>query len=368
MADPKITIRVEGSGLPAGGTDGQVLTRKGGKAAWEDVPGGWTGKKWACVGDSLTAVNDRTDMHYHDYIAERTGITVVNMGSGGTGYKAREEEGRAFYQRVPSVPSDADVVTIFGSGNDIGLMDASDATWENITPTWNTSQYLRADSSGNVADYSGHDTWVVSDLISVNAGDIYRLTAGIQYKKSVLVFYDSAEGFLYQLAPTTDDAYVYTDEIITAPENAAYMRVGNVTTIATFSLEKQTSGSGGLGDPADTGTNTICGCINTTIDNLYAVLPTVQLGIITPTPWSGYPPATEGNKMALYSEALAAICKRRGIPCLDLYHCSGLRPWEESYRELAFSKDEGSGVHPDETGHALIAPRMQAFVDSLLLH
>ena len=37
MADPKITIRVEGSGLPGGGSDGQVLTRRDGKAVWGDL-------------------------------------------------------------------------------------------------------------------------------------------------------------------------------------------------------------------------------------------------------------------------------------------------------------------------------------------
>lgn len=37
MADPKITIKVEGSGLPGGGSDGQVLTRQGGKAVWGDA-------------------------------------------------------------------------------------------------------------------------------------------------------------------------------------------------------------------------------------------------------------------------------------------------------------------------------------------
>lgn len=38
MADPKITIRVEGSGLPGGGADGQVLSRQDGKPVWVDVP------------------------------------------------------------------------------------------------------------------------------------------------------------------------------------------------------------------------------------------------------------------------------------------------------------------------------------------
>lgn len=202
-------------------------------------------KKWVCMGDSLTEKNLRSTLNYHDYIAENTGITVVNMGRSGSGYKRTQDEGFAFYQRISNVPKDADVVTIFGSGNDLKFADM-------------------------------------------------------------------------------------------------------------------------LGTPTDTGTDTICGCINTTIDNLYAVLPTVPLGIISPTPWI-YNQPSNNSTMCRYSEALKEICALRGIPFLDLFHCSGLRPNEKTFRELAYSKDEGNGVHPDETGHKLIAPRIKAFLDSLIM-
>ena len=206
----------------------------------------WEGKKWTCVGDSLTEANSRTTKHYHTYIAENTGITIVNMGASGTGYKRSEENSKAFYQRISNVPTDSDVVTIFGSGNDLG------------------------------------------------------------------------------------------------------------------------SGAA-LGNPTDTGTTTLCGCINTTIDNLYNIMPSVQLGIITPTPWVGYPTSDPNNPMNLYANAIVEICKLRGIPCLDLYHCSNLRPWDATFRTLAYSKDDGNGVHPDETGHKIIASRIKAFIETLLI-
>lgn len=206
----------------------------------------WKGKKWACVGDSLTEKNLRTTKNYHDYVAEATGIEVVNMGRSGTGYARTQDEGYAFYQRISSVPTDADVVTIFGSGNDLG--------------------------------------------------------AGLA-----------------------------------------------------------------LGDPADTGTTTLCGCINTTIDNLIALMPTVSLGIVSPTPWVGSAPSNPACGMALYSKALKTICEYRSIPFLDLYHCSNLRPWTEEGRNACYTKDDGNGVHPDETGHALIAPRFRAFLETLLM-
>ena len=204
----------------------------------------WLGKKWVCVGDSLTESNDRTSKNYHDYVAEKTGITVVNMGKSGSGYMRRNDEGFAFYQRILNVPTDADVVTIFGSGN---------------------------------------DTRFISNL-------------------------------------------------------------GSLT---------------------DTGTETLYGCINTTIDNLYSILPSVQLGIVAPTPWENNTPADNGT-MAQYCQALETVCKNRGIPYLDLFHSSGLRPNDEGFRGLAYSKDEGNGVHPDETGHKMIASQFYALLQSLI--
>ena len=203
----------------------------------------WLGKKWAVIGDSLTEHNGKTTKNYHDYVAESTGITVVNLGKSGTGYKNGGGSSNPFYSRVADVPTDSDVVTIFGSFND-GLTD--------------------------------------------------------------------------------------------------------------------------LGTETDSGTSTIGGCINTTIDSLYAVMPTVQLGIVSPTPWVGANPYNhpEAND---YVELLEKICKRRSIPFLNLYYESNLRPWDSTFRALAYSKDGGNGVHPDETGHALIAPRFEVFLDSLLL-
>ena len=204
----------------------------------------WSDKKWVAVGDSLTEANLRATKNYHDYVAESTGITVVNMGASGTGYLRTHDEGKAFYQRISSVPLDADVITIFGSGNDLA--------------------------------------------------------------------------------------------------------------------------AGELGSVDDTGTSTLCGAINTTLDNLFAILPLAKVGLVTPTPWGSYKPGNN-NAMELYSEAIVQICKNRGIPCLDLYHCSGLRPWDANYLPLAYSRDEGNSVHPDENGHAIIAPRFKAFLETLIM-
>ena len=206
----------------------------------------WKDKKWTVVGDSLTAENDRTDIHYFDYVSEKTGIKVHNMGDSGSGYYAEKDVNTAFYQRISSVPNDSDVITIFGSFND-------------------------------------------------------------------LRFYDH------------------------------------------------------LGTADDTGTDTIGGCINTCLDNLFTALPLANVGIVTPCPWEGANPTDEPNRASAYVDLIKAICTKRGIPCLDLFHCSQLRPWDAAYRALCYSKDEGNGTHPDETGHRILAPQFENFLNQLLL-
>lgn len=203
------------------------------------------GKKWTCLGDSLTEHNLRTTMNYHDYIADETGITVYNLGHSGCGYAKVGGNGQTFADQAANIPNDTDVITIFGSGNDKS---------------------------------SGLD----------------------------------------------------------------------------------------LGTATDTGTTTICGCINATLDVVYANHPTIPLGVITPTPWASSEPSDGVTAMSQYCEKLIEICNLRGIPCLDLYHCSNLHPTDTDFRPLAYSHDDGDGVHPDETGHAIIAPRIRQFLFSLI--
>ena len=210
----------------------------------------WSHLKWACMGDSLTEVNIRTTKRYFDYVQDKTGIQVVNMGVSGSGYKKMEDSNQAFYQRIVNVPTDCDVVTFFGSGND--------------------------------------------------------------------------------------------------------------------------GGTGELGDPSDTGTTTICGCINTALDNLYEVMPTVQVGVVSPTPWGHQNPENENCFMFQYSNALKAICQRRGIPFLDLYRLSGFRTMKNGVinaetHDLLFSKDPvGNNTHPNELGHKIMSSHFYAFLQSLI--
>ena len=230
--------------LSKNGTSGlSLIGLKTTSASADSYSNKWSGKKWAVVGDSMTALSDKATKQYFNYIAEATGITVVNMGVSGSGYKAMSDTNQAFYQRILNVPADSDVVTIFGSFND---------------------------------------------------------------------------------------------------------------------------GVSNLGTASDTGTTTVAGCINTTIDNLYSVIPTVQLGIVSSPPIIGSNPYNHSEANA-NPDLLEAICKRRSIPFMNLYYESNLRPWDSSFLPLVYSKDGGNGVHPDETGHKILASRFHGFLESLII-
>lgn len=81
----------------------------------------WSGLKWYVIGDSLTdpAGGVHTSKFYYEYIQEKTGIQVIVDGLGGTGYHAGVSTNRRFADRVANIPADVDIVTIFGSGNDV---------------------------------------------------------------------------------------------------------------------------------------------------------------------------------------------------------------------------------------------------------
>lgn len=217
----------------------------------------FSGKKWVVVGDSLTEENSTTTKHYFDYVAEDTGIETVNMGVGGTGYMRGKNTSQAFYQRISSIETDADVVTIFGSFNDL-----------------------------------------------------------------------------------------------------------NYPALGFNSMEEA------LGNYDDDTDATISGCINLTIENLQTAIPLVRLGIVAPCPWASTRPFQ--NNALMYVDRLKKIAEYHSIPFLDLWRGSNLRPWDADFRALAYTKDTGQdgnpvGTHPDETGHAILAPKFEAFLDELII-
>lgn len=80
----------------------------------------WAGKTWNVIGDSITEHNFRTTKNYHDYITDKIGCTVNNYGVSGTGWRTPSATGgtNAIYQRLESINTSADLITVFAGTND----------------------------------------------------------------------------------------------------------------------------------------------------------------------------------------------------------------------------------------------------------
>ena len=114
-----------------------------------------------------------------------------------------------------------------------------------------------------------------------------------------------------------------------------------------------------VGNATDTGTETLAGCVNTTIDNLLSVNSNFKIGIITPTPWAGYAPDnTNATWMKRYSAMIQEVCELRDIPCLDLYNESGLEPWKSEVLAEFYIDD----THLNTKGHKIIAEKIRGFL------
>lgn len=115
------------SGTLTAGQDNTITVTYQGKAATFQVtveqvtPTGATlaDYKWVAFGDSLTDPTASGGKYkYHYWINRLTGMEVSVHGKGGTGHWSTKDSGTCYYQRMSSIPTDADIITIFGSVND----------------------------------------------------------------------------------------------------------------------------------------------------------------------------------------------------------------------------------------------------------
>lgn len=212
---------------------------------------------WCAFGDSLTDPNtlqneDSGTKNYVDFVRFATGLRVINLGKGGSGYMADNNYNQSFVDRITDIPPDVDIITCFGSFND----------------------YTKA---------------------NMNIGDI---------------------------SDTTED--------------------------------------------------TLYGCLNKFVNDVHEQCPDAILALISPTPWSSYNNVSGNSDFAeTYVKAISDISKKYGLPFLDLYHISGLRPWDTSFKEEYFKDDTGDGIaegiHPLEKAHKkYIAPKVESFIKTII--
>lgn len=143
----------------------------------------------------------------------------------------------------------------------------------------------------------------------------------------------------------------------------------------------------GLGNPDDTFVvpqdittytdNTIMACFNYLLDYIIDHAPDAKIAVISPLPCK----TTQGGRlyeevpyddtcnMAKFVTACKKSCEMHGIPYLDLFHNSGLRPWDANFNAKYFkciSVDSPDGLHPNEYGHKYFYPMVREFIKSLI--
>ena len=126
-----------------------------------------------------------------------------------------------------------------------------------------------------------------------------------------------------------------------------------------------------IGNIDSSDTTTLMGAMSLAIRSIGYLNPNAVVGVILPTPWASYNSTSisKSIKPEKYIKALIAICNKYSIPYLDLYHQSGLRPWDTNFNKNYYKDDNGDGnysdgAHPNSLGHEkFIAPKVKLFLE-----
>lgn len=125
-----------------------------------------------------------------------------------------------------------------------------------------------------------------------------------------------------------------------------------------------------------TDTNTLYGAIKATIDHIISINNNAKIGIIVPAPWGqvntmntnsvgNFANAKEFGEN--YVHALKEVGMLYGVPVLDLYHNSTLRPWDNNFiSEFYHGTSSTDRTHLNTDGHKRIASMISDFIKELL--
>lgn len=142
-----------------------------------------------------------------------------------------------------------------------------------------------------------------------------------------------------------------------------------------------------FGKQGDTDTNTLWGALKATLDHIYSSNFDAQVGVIAPGPWGainqhldatikmstlGAHSDSEVNDMPIadfaekYVQILQDFAKLNSLPFLDLYHYSGLRPWDSTFISKYYhGTNDTDTTHPNsEAMKKFIAPKVAEFIKS----
>ena len=244
MADPKITIRVEGSGLPGGGADGQVLSRQDGKPVWVDVPselpeGGDPGDVLTLQEDGAAWIPPAKAPENVSELANDAGYLtasdaaphqqLVTDADGNAKWEDKPSGGVIIDATLSMAGAAADAAAVGGKINAIKeVAIVSKASTNLFNPDTLTVGGIQSDGSFLTTDtYTNYRT---SDFIAVDANTDYAFTILIPYNGSYRTSGGRKMALLFDADKNpVSDSYINQKDIASITFNsgsAAYVRVG----------------------------------------------------------------------------------------------------------------------------------------------
>ena len=122
-----------------------------------------------------------------------------------------------------------------------------------------------------------------------------------------------------------------------------------------------------MGSPTDAtptaDPTTLCGAVRKSIELAIEKYPLAQIFLITPTPGTGQYATTTQGDLNTYANNQIEIAKIYNIPYIDLYHASGLRPWNAD-NAAVYYRDY---CHLVAAGHRYVAKLMQKWMQTNLV-
>lgn len=105
----------------------------------------------------------------------------------------------------------------------------SDEKLTNVTPGWNAGYNLTVNGTTPTASSKSR---LVSSKVTVNAGEIYLISASNIYGNALYCIYDASDAVIaYEVSENTADGTVITKKRVAIPENASYMKIAsNIST------------------------------------------------------------------------------------------------------------------------------------------
>lgn len=222
--------------------------------------------------------------------------------------------------------------------------------------------------TGYVRDFAGAHLLVTGDSITeknfraaLNWHDYLKTRLGL-----AAVHNDARSGTGFQ-RPYGSNASLYA-RIDSWPQDIDFILV-----MASMNDGTGTQATFPLGTFADTQPGaSYYGACRGVVEKLLNNYPLTPVGMLTPPPRG---PATErGASYGVqgwyhpWCEALKEVCAHYGVPCLDLYHGSGLRPWLAANNAEFFScaqAPQGDGIHPNAAGQEILARAIGEFMRGL---